>query len=328
MLLAACGTGEAAPPRVVPPPSSLRVGDTWNATVRASKPKAFVIASGRERRSFPLVRRGRAYHARVTFPHAGRWRYGVRLARTEFVGAVVIGPRRITLLEPFDVVEEAGGSFLVADRSADIVYRLRDRDLRVVARVPRPRDLEPVPDGHVLVASGPHVLSLDPVTGSLAVVETAEKDVLGVTRLSDGSLVASDFGDRVVTFEDGSEKVLAEGLAGVHGLLATALGVVICESTTGRVLRLKPDGQLEVLAQGLALPSFAASAPGGALYLAEFGAGRISRLDPSGTVTPVATISSPTAISVALDGSILATASLDGRVARIDPATGRVSWLY
>jgi hypothetical protein len=92
------------------------------------------------------------------------------------------------------------------------------------------------------------------------------------------------------------------------------------------VLLLTRSKRLEVLASGLDLPSFAAPGPGGAIYLAEFGAGRISRLAPSGKVTAVASVTNPAGISVAANGDVLA-AGLDGSVVRIDPRTHRIRQL-
>ena len=298
------------------------------ATVHASKPRALVLVSGRERLSFPLRRRGTAYRARVVLPRAGRWRYGVLVGRrTTFVGAVAVLPRRLRLGEPFDVVEQADHSYLIADRTRDAVYRLRGRELRKLVSVPNPRDLEPAPGGRVLIASGRNVLALDPERGTVATVATADNDVLGIARMADGAIVVSDFGSRLLRFDGGRKDVLATGLDGVHGLLATDRGLIVCESSTGRVLRLRGDGTIDVMGSGLDKPSFAAPAGDGALYVSEFGSGRISRLAPPEAPTPVAQVPEPAAISVASDGRLLV-ASLIGRVARVDPANGRVEWLY
>jgi len=248
--LIAGGTSGAAPPRVLPPPASLHAGDVWLATVHASKPKALLVVSGRARLSFRLLRRGNEYRARVIFPRAGRWRYGLLVGtRRTFVGAVDVLPRRLRLGEPFDIVEQADRSYLIADRTRNAVYRLRGRELRTLVNVPSPRDLEPAPDGHVLIASGRNVLALDPERRSIARVATAENDVLGVARTAEGAIVVSDFGSRLIRFAGGRTDVLATGLDGVHGLLATDEGLVVCESSTGKVLRLRRDGTADVLAR-------------------------------------------------------------------------------
>lgn len=280
-----------------------------------------VIVQGRARLSFRIARR----RARVVFPRPGRWRYGVRIGRrTRLVGTVDVRPRRLSLREPFDVVETSPGTYLVADRVGNAVYRLRGGVLTRVARIAGARDLERAANGRVLVASGSKVVELDTASGHVQKVATAEHDVLGVAALPDGAIVVSDFGSRLVRFRDGRSDVLLAGLDGVHGLLSTDRGLVVCESSTGRVLRLARRGELQVLADGLELPSFAALAADGSLYVSEFGGGQITRIEESGARRTVATVPSPAGLSLASDGTILV-ASLTGRVARVDPATGRVT---
>lgn len=274
---------------------------------------------------FPVTRHGTVRRARVVFPNAGRWRYGLRIGRrTTFVGTVQVQPPRVRLREPFDIVEEPGGTYLLADHTANAVDRLRGRELQKVATARGARDLERAPDGRILVASGRNVLAFDPASRRIETVATADNDVLGVAA-SDGGIVVSDFGSRLLRFAGGRKEVLLTGLEGVHGLLATDAGLVFCESSTGRVLRLTRAGSVDVLATGLDRPSFAVLAAGGALYVSEFGADRVVRVTRGG-VTPVARVPSPAGISLSSEGRLLV-ASLSGRVASVDPATGRLTWL-
>lgn len=323
LLAAGVCTAAAAPPLVSAPPASIHAGEVWSAKVHARKATAVVVATQRKRLAFRIVRRRSVALARVVFPQQGRWRYGIRIGkRTRFVGAVAVLPRRLTLGEPFDIVEERPGSYLIADRTRNAVFRLRGKNLSRVARVAGARDLEPTANGRVLVASGRNVVALDPSTGRVETIARAENDVLGIATMPDGAIVISDNGSRLVRFGDDRTEVLLTGLEGVHGLLSTASGLVICESSTGRVLRRAASGRVEVLANGLSLPSFAA-ARSGSLYVSEFGSGEISRIPG----TAVAKVPAPAGISVASDGKLLV-ASLTGRVARVDPATGKVAWLY
>ena len=126
--------------------------------------------------------------------------------------------------------------------------------------------------------------------------------------------------------DGGRRRVLATGLDGVHGLLWTSAGLVVCESGTGTVFLLTRGGRRRVLADGLDLPSFAAPA-GDGIYVTEFGAGRITRVARSGAVSEVAELFRPTALSVTADGALVVT-GLDGEVARVDPDTGEVDSLY
>ncbi len=220
-----------------------------------------------------------------------------------------------TLGEPFDILEEAPGSYLIADRTMNAVFRLRAGALETVAELEGPRDLEPTPDGRVLVASGRNVVALDPRTGATETVTSARADVLGIAASG-----AHTDGRRVV--RDG--RVLVRGLDGAHGLLDTDAGLVVCDSGNGRVLLVGRDRR--VLADGLDLPSFAAQGPDGALYVTEFGAGRLVRIERSGKVTPIADVPAPTALSMARDGHVLVT-GLGGAVSRVDPESGEVEAL-
>ena len=334
VFLAVGATAAAAPPRVAisRPPQPLHVRDTWTATVtvRNVRPRAFVGVSGRRRVGFPLERVGRRYRAFVSFPTAGLWRYGVRVERrTIFAGSVNVRPFPPLVRQPFGVLEEPERTVLVADWDAGIVYRLdlAHRDGVVLTRVPAPRDLKWAPDrSHVLVASARAVLELDRSTGTTRRLATAEASVGGID--SDGeALYVNEDGARVVRIgPDGGRSVLADGLDGVHGLLVTPEGLVVCESFAGRVLLIR-GGRVEVLASGLGNPSYAARASDGSLYVTEFLAGRVTRLDPSGGTTPVADVSQPGPISFDRDGRLLV-GTLGGTIVRVDATNGRAVRVY
>jgi outer membrane protein assembly factor BamB len=332
--LTAAAPVEAGGPRirVSKPPPGLRAGQTWNALVAVSggRPSAFVIARGRAREAFPLTRRAGGYRARVVFFSPGRWRYGVRIGRkTHFVGSVGVRLRPPILLQPFGIIEEPAGTLLVADWRAGIVYRLDPsrRDGDAVTRIAAPRDLIRAPDGRILVASNDRVFELDPATGAVREVVSAEAFVGGISAAADGTLYLNEDASRIVRLApNGDRTVLATGLNGVHGILLTPEGLVVCESFSGRVLRL--DGtRLEVLAEGLGNPSYAARAADGALYVGEFVAGRVTRLDPSGETTVIASVANPGPVSLDRSGRILV-GTLDGHIYRVDPAARTAVRIY
>src|SRR5688572_27266316 len=106
---AACGS--SAPPAASAPPPGLRAGEAWivRVTPARGRTSSFEIRSGATTRTFPLRRGERASTARVVFPAAGAWVYGLREGRRfTRLGRATVRPRRLLLAEPFDVVEADG----------------------------------------------------------------------------------------------------------------------------------------------------------------------------------------------------------------------------
>jgi sugar lactone lactonase YvrE len=88
-----------------------------------------------------------------------------------------------------------------------------------------------------------------------------------------------------------------------------------------------PEGyEAFLLASGFASPDGLAFDPDGFLHVAEEGAGRVSRIDPAGTVTFVLSgLTSPEAIAFDPRGSLYATEDVqNGRLVRVDPDGGQV----
>ena len=94
-----------------PPPGGLGAGDTWNAELTilqhgrtplvGVRPEVIISNAAGERRTFSAKPTGKpgVYHARVTFPSEGTWRYAVDDGFTQYGGAqthtfapVEIGP--------------------------------------------------------------------------------------------------------------------------------------------------------------------------------------------------------------------------------------------
>ena len=82
-----------------------------------------------------------------------------------------------------------------------------------------------------------------------------------------------------------------------------------------------------MLAAGLANPSYAVPAGGGALYVSEFTGNRVSRLDADGEVTPVAAVPMPGPLALDRAGRLLV-GLLTGSILRVTPASGAVERLY
>jgi DNA-binding beta-propeller fold protein YncE len=225
------------------------------------------------------------------------------------------------LQEPFDVLALDGHRALVADRSANAVLLLdlRRRTGRVLVRLAAPRAFARLPDGRIAVASGRDVVALHPGTARTQRLLRAADVVLGVAVAADGTIYASEGGTAIVRRRGTvAREVVARGFDGVHGMLATRDGIILAEAFAGRVLLLQASGRPRVLARNLGNPSYVARGENGTLYLTEFAASRVSRLERDGTVRRVADVSSPAGITVSPDGSLLVT-TLAGSLVRIAP---------
>jgi hypothetical protein len=322
----ACGTSAAATaPR---PPATLRAGESWTAVVSPRQPKnaRWEIRLGARRVTFPLRRGPRSSTARVVFPAAGTWTYGLRNGtRFRRLGAATIRPRRLILGEPFDIVH-AGGGLVITDRRAGAVFFLVPETgaWRRVARIPQARELAVV-DGHaVLVTSGARILRLDLSSGATEEVARVNDVVLGLERGADGALYVSEGGSTIVSVAPaGGRRVVAAGRDGVHGLLLDGSRLVAAESYAGNVLAIDlATNAVSVLASRLGNPSFAVPAPGG-LYVSEFAAGRISLLGTNGSVRGIAAVPAVGPLALAGDGTLIA-ATITGELVRVDPRRGTV----
>jgi DNA-binding beta-propeller fold protein YncE len=331
--LTAVVAAEATSPRISvrPPPQPLRVGQEWavQVSVRGARPSRFVVRLGARVARFALLRAGRHHRAWVTFPEAGRWRYGVRIGSDRFVGSVLVRPAIPRLRQPYGIVAQTGGALLVADYGSDAIIRLDParRGATIFARIPRPRDLRPAANGTLLVSSGRNVYELDPRTRALRVGVRAASRLEGVAPAPSGGLYVVEGQSRIVHIAaDGSRAVLADGLNGVHGILSTSDGLVVCESYAGNV-RLVTEKGTRTLATGLGNPSYAAPAPNGGVYVTEFSANRVSLIERSGAVRALASVSQPGPIAPDGSGRLLV-GSLNGTISRVDPITGRVGRVW
>jgi sugar lactone lactonase YvrE len=252
----------------------------------------------------------------------------IALALAVVLGAVVPSarPQPLVLQEPFDVVE-AGKFVVITDRRANAVYRLdpRRRTWARVATVAEARELEPLDARTVLVTSRRRILRLDIHTGRRTQLARARDVVLGLARADDSSVYVSEGGTAVVRIDAaGARSVVVGGRDGIHGLLLDGSRLLAAEAYAGNVLAVDlADGRVDTLARGLGNPSFLVAGPGGALYVSEFSAGRISLLRADGTLRRVASVPQVGPLWASADGTLLA-ATLAGDIVRVQPRTGRV----
>jgi sugar lactone lactonase YvrE len=172
---------------------------------------------------------------------------------------------------PEDVVVDAGGSILTGVDDGRILRLAPDgRRVETVADTGgRPLGLELLPDGGVLVCDARRgLLRVDAGSGAVEpLVVTVEGEPM---LFCNNAAVAAD---GTVYFSDSSRRF---GIDHWKGDLMEHSG-------TGRLLRRDPDGQVEVLLQGLQFANGVALAPdGSSVLVAESGAYRITRLALTG----------------------------------------------
>jgi sugar lactone lactonase YvrE len=164
---------------------------------------------------------------------------------------------------PEDVAVEAGGSLLtgVDDGRVLRVDPGTGRVTEVARTRGRPLGIEITPDGLVVCDAYQGLLRVDPDTGAVATLLSADQ-----VRLCNNAAVAAD---GTVYLSDSSQRFA----------LAHWRADIMEHSGTGRLLRRDPDGNLEVLLAGLHFANgVALAADGSFVVVAETGAYRLRRV--------------------------------------------------
>jgi sugar lactone lactonase YvrE len=105
-------------------------------------------------------------------------------------------------------------------------------------------------------------------------------------RLDDGSILVAELGSKSllrISGEHGKDRTaLIGGLEGPIGLVGGTKGdVYVVEAYAGQVSKVESNGEKTVIAKDLKMPEGLALAPDGTLVVAEVGARRLIRIDPS-----------------------------------------------
>jgi hypothetical protein len=237
------------------------------------------------------------------------------------------------LLQPFDVLPLRNGHLIVSDLAMGRVLDVdpAHRSARVVGSVGQARELERLPDGRVLVSSQARVWALDLRTHRKTLYATFRNSLLGIAVASDGWLYGSENVDgseetTIARVRGRTREVVVPTLHGVHEMVWTPDGLILCEAYGGRLLRLDPETkQMTVLAAGMKNPSSAVPAAAGGWFVGEFFGNRISHVWPDGRVTKLADVFKPGPL--AFDSlHRLVGASMDGTVFRV--VRGRTVTIY
>jgi sugar lactone lactonase YvrE len=185
-----------------------------------------------------------------------------------------------------------GERLFVSNFTGEITEILADGATRTVlpGGLNWPLDLAVADDGQLYVADGTYFYALG--SGGLRTVGMLFSPgypgfLRGVAPAGAGEFVVTTSGGQVGRYrpEANETDVLAEGFDQLYGVaIAPGGAVVVAELGAGRVLSIK-SGNVEVLASGLSDPVGVAIAADGACLVSEAGAGRVVRLTGSGVET-------------------------------------------
>ena len=252
--------------------------------------------------------RGR-YRARVVFPTAATWRYGVAVLGTRIaLGTTTILPAPAEVVEPFAVAVAPDGRVAIADRQAGRVLLVGDAGATVAASgLNSPLSVGFDPRGSLYVGDETSIFRVEP-GGLVRVVGNGTRGFSG----DGGPAATAALGaPTAFSFDRAGRMYIAEydgriRLVGLDGVIETIAG----NGTEG----LAGDGGPAREAV-LAAPHDLELAADGSVVVADSHNGRIRRIDPSGTITTVASgFQAPVGVAAAPDGTILVA---DGDVNRV-----------
>jgi sugar lactone lactonase YvrE len=353
LLAAACTTvgagSDTLRARVLPRPASLSA-NVWTPTVRLSKPvgapPALTVRKGTERVTFKLrATTRRSYRVRVRFPSDGHWRWTLTSrGRALAQGAIRIG---LTFRLPYDLALAPDGSIYFLDMGRVLLWRPDTRHVTLYARTSSDElsALVRARDGTLYVADipGHRILRID----------TARRVTVVASIRAPGDMTIDPAGTTlwVGSIEDGVFRIdlstgrvdLIDGARGVHGIDRDAAGNLFVHdsNTISRI-----DGATGAKTTFSRLDGIKLlAAPDGSVY-ASVGSpagGRIYRITPDGTATPVVGTGAigthadgraldaqigPFAMQLAPDGALLLTQTQPiAAIRRVDLVTGVITTL-
>jgi glucose/arabinose dehydrogenase len=329
-LVLALAGGTALSVSVPRPPSGLEAGDTWSA-VAVVKRDGRPVASARVGiyvggRSFTARPAGRGrYRAQVTLPAPGTWPYGVRVRGRSYRGGTIT-VRQVRLHGTYDVAVAPDGSLLIGD-SSNRVLRYRNGTLEVVARLRFPVEVAPDPRGGFGVVHQERYVRHVAENGSTRVVAELEQPTAHAYA-PDGTLFVSELGGRVrrVDVNGAVTTLVATGLNRPHGLAVIGATLYVCDTFDNELLATDlAGGAVRTVTRELNTPVDVAAGPDGALYVADYGNGRIARVTAAGQTTTWVSLLGANGVAVAADGTVYATERSLPRVLRVDPTTRAVT---
>ena len=349
---------------------ALSAGSPWNVQftlLRRGRPLAgatprFWIRGGNVSRSFASRGLGRGrYRARVVFPAAGSYRFGVSIEEFSVrLGSATVQPG---LRRPIGVAVGPDGGVYVADGLGTTVVRIDPQTKkRTVAAsgLQHPVYLTFDAEGRMLVVDELNrIYRIDAAGAKTLVAGTGQRAHTGdggpaaaAALGGAGGLDVDRNGNLVVAEYDGWIRVIrtngtigslagngTEGYSGDGGPAAQAVvrhphdvavltdgSLVVADSHNNALRRIGADGRIATVATGVGAPVGVAPMPGGGFVIAD-GNGPIIHVRAGGATSTVASLDTPFGIATSTQGDIYVTELETHRVKRVDSETGKVTTL-
>jgi sugar lactone lactonase YvrE len=206
-----------------------------------------------------------------------------------------------------------GDRLFVSSFTGEITEVLGDAKTRTIfpGALQWPLGLTVDDDSNVYIADGTHIYAVVP-GGKLRTLGMmfgpgypGAAPARGLASIGGGQFIVTTANGQVARYTPASSQseILAEGLDQLYGVAVSSGGaIVVAERGAGRVLAVTA-GQVEVMASGLRNPSGVAVASDGTCFVAESGAGRVTKIAGSRTETVVDGLQEPQGI-VARDGQL------------------------
>jgi streptogramin lyase len=225
----------------------------------------------------------------------------------------------------FDVAVAPDGSVLIGDRS-DRILRFRGGRLTVAARIGFPVEVAPDPRGGFAVVSDETAIRRVDARGRVTTIARNLRRITALAFDPAGNLYFSELPDRVRRLDraTGRITVVAEGgLNWPHGLVVAGDRLYLADTFNHRVVSIElATGEVRTAAAGLNQPVDVDRGPDGAIYVADYGNGRLARIQ-GGEAATVARLIGPNSVWVR-GGTAYVSERIFPRVRRVDLATGAV----
>jgi sugar lactone lactonase YvrE len=217
-------------------------------------------------------------------------------------------------LDPgLDNLTFVGDRLFVSSFTGQITEVLGDTSTRAVlpGALQWPLDLTVGDDGTVYVADGTHIYAVEE-GGKLRTLGMmfgpgypGSAPARGLVSIGGGEFIVTTANGQVARYNPGrsESEILVEGRDRLYGVAVSAGGaIVVAERGAGRVLSVKAR-QVEVVAADLREPMGVATGSDGTCFVAESGAGRVTKLTGSRAETFVDGLKEPQGIAVS-DGQL------------------------